>query len=158
MEGRPRGWTRSRRGRRRTSVDVVVARPAVDICMYVCNPYSIRFSPKFQHLPYFFLINAMGERSGFQGHAVVPRSCLAPRSCAETVPPAYFVRFYLPTKFQASPPPVPLPELNLHPDRACLVPFPAQPGQLQAARLHLPRPDTCNKDCLVACICGTRLG
>ena len=29
---------------------------------------------------------------------------------------AYFVRFYLPTKFQASPP-VPLPELNLHPDR-----------------------------------------
>nr|AVY91778.1 SOUL heme-binding [Saccharum hybrid cultivar SP80-3280] len=28
---------------------------------------------------------------------------------------AYFVRLYLPTKFQASPP-VPLPELNLHPD------------------------------------------
>ncbi|XP_062188841.1 uncharacterized protein LOC133892121 isoform X1 [Phragmites australis] len=29
---------------------------------------------------------------------------------------AYFVRLYLPAKFQASPP-VPLPELNLHPDR-----------------------------------------
>ena len=29
---------------------------------------------------------------------------------------AYFVRLYLPVKFQASPP-VPLPELNLHPDR-----------------------------------------
>ncbi|RZS27336.1 hypothetical protein BHM03_00060785 [Ensete ventricosum] len=29
---------------------------------------------------------------------------------------AYFVRFYIPVKFQASPP-VPLPELNLHSDR-----------------------------------------
>ena len=29
---------------------------------------------------------------------------------------AYFVRLYLPTQFQASPP-VPLPELNLHPDK-----------------------------------------
>ena len=41
---------------------------------------------------------------------------------------------------------------------ACLAPFLAQPGQLQAVRLHLPRSDACNKGCLVACICETKLG
>jgi hypothetical protein len=42
--------------------------------------------------------------------------------------------------------------------RACLVPFPTQPGQLQAARLHSARLDGCKRGRLVECICGTRMG